>query len=235
MADKTNDEKLKILQERLAQIKQKNEQPNSIKDIKQKTNINLDANDTEVNTEKSEKKSSFYWIRNVGILCVIILGVMYVYTNRDKLMPVSTSNENKEIITNIETEEEVLVVEEEIVEEVVNTLNLEYNFNNFSQKGHYIVIIEEELKEENTAKLKKNSLQVKGFEADYFQINEYINTDKEYYKVFIGPYYNIREAHQWKNNTHPLYHHLEQSWPYTCNRESARNNLTANHLLLLNM
>ena len=42
MADKTNDEKLKILQERLAQIKQKNEQPNSINEAKQEKSITTD-------------------------------------------------------------------------------------------------------------------------------------------------------------------------------------------------
>ena len=62
MADKTNDEKLKILQERLAQIKQKNEQPNSTNEVKQEKSIITDINDAEENIGIDKKKRLFYRI-----------------------------------------------------------------------------------------------------------------------------------------------------------------------------
>lgn len=180
MYDRTNDERLKILQERLAQIKEKRENPTSQRSQRREF--------TEVSTPKVEKSrekkdpnwgleeketKSFSWIKTVIIIGGITFGLFYAYNNIDSLF--ST---------------------DEVVSEEETTFILKYNFE---IEGNQLAIINS-FKDESSAKAMVNDLTVKGFKCDYFFLPNKSNSTEEVYKVFIGPYESLEEVNQWKQN-----------------------------------
>ena len=81
MSDKTNDEKLRILQERLAQIKQKQDTP--VPQIQQRVEV-IEVATTETGIPKKEKKTiSLGWLKYVIIIGGVGYGAFYTYTNFD--------------------------------------------------------------------------------------------------------------------------------------------------------
>ena len=180
MDDTTNDDRLKILQERLAQINQKTEKPTAQNPQKEEV--------IEVGTEKAgetreikdpswgleEKKiRSFSWIKYVIIFGTAAYGLFYAYNNMDSLF--STA---------------------EVVSEEETPFTLKYNFE---IEGNQLAIINS-FEDESSAKAMVNDLTVKGFKSDYFFLPNKSNSTEEVYKVFIGPYENLEEVNQWKQN-----------------------------------
>ena len=172
MSDKTNDEKLRILQERLAQIKQKQETPVPTRNQREEV-IEIATPKDEV-PQKERNPMSFGWVKYVVIIGVVGFGSFYAYNNID------SSN---------------LTLSEEITEEPKDFV-LEYNLN---LKGDNISIISS-FEDENSAKAMVNNLKVKGFECYYFFLPDKSNSTEELYKVYIGPYENEKESQQWIDN-----------------------------------
>lgn len=172
MSDKTNDEKLRILQERLAQIKQKQETSAPTSNQRQE--------DIEIATphdESSKYEHNPSSLRRVKYVMIIILagfGLFYAYNNIDFSNPVSS---------------------EEITKEPKKFV-LEYNLN---LKGDNISIISS-FEDENSAKAMVNDLKVKGYKCDYFYLPNKSNSSEELFKVYIGPYENNEETNQWVEN-----------------------------------
>ena len=173
MSDRTNDEKLRILQERLAQIKQKNETP--VPPRFQREEV-IEVSTPEVPT-KEKKPLDLSWVKKAVIVGSVAFGIFYGYKNIDfnSLVPDFSS--------------------EEIAEENTST-QLKYNFE---IEGGQLAIIGS-FEEEGSAKAMVNDLVVKGFKADYFFLPNTSNSTEQVYKVFIGPYENEEESNQWIEN-----------------------------------
>ena len=175
MSDKTNDEKLRILQERLAQIKQKQDTP---RNTSQQREVVI-----EVATPKNEtpigegKPLNLSLIKKALLVGSVAFGIFYGYTN---------INFNS-LVTNFSSEE---------TSEDITFSKLEYNLN---LDGDNIAIITS-FEDESSAKALVNDLKVKGFKADYFFLPSKSNSKKEVYQVFIGPYENEDETSQWIQN-----------------------------------
>ncbi|MBT6809301.1 MAG: SPOR domain-containing protein [Flavobacteriales bacterium] len=174
MSDKTNDEKLRILQERLAQIKQKQETPVPTRNQREEV-IEIATPQDEV-PQKEHNPMSFGWVKSVVIIGVVIgvvgFGSFYAYNN----------------FSNLTSSEEITEEPKEFV--------LKYNL---TLKGNNISIISS-FEDENSAKVMVSDLKVKGFKCDYFYLPNKSNSTEELFKVYIGPYENEEESQQWIDN-----------------------------------
>jgi hypothetical protein len=175
MSDKTNDEKLKILQERLAQIKQKQVTPVPPRQQREEV-ITIAIPEKQIPT-KEKKPLNLAWVKKVVIVGSVAYAVFYGYNhiNFNSFVPDFSS--------------------EEAIEE--NTpFQLEYNFE---MEGNQLAIISS-FEDESSAKAMVNDLKVKGFKCDYFFLPSQSNSTEEVYNVFIGPYENEEETNQWAKN-----------------------------------
>ena len=171
MSEKTNDEKLKILQERLTQIKQKKDTPNPPK--KQKEAVKEFPIPQTENPQKEKTPMSFGWLKYVVIIGSLGYGGFYAYENSNVLT--SEKTDTKE----------------------VNIAEIKYTLN-FDGQNH--IAITETFEDESSAKAMVNDLNVKGFQADYFYLPNKSNSTEKVYQVFIGPYENEEETKQWTKN-----------------------------------
>jgi len=171
MSDKSNDEKLRVLQERLAQIKQK--QDTSVPPRQQREDVvEIATPDIEI-PKKESNPISLGWLKYVIILGGVGYGAFYTYTNFDL-------SSSEELAENIVKKED----------------SIKYKLN---LKGNNIAITAT-FEEENSAKAMVNDLKVKGFKCDYFFLPNESNGTAEVFKVFIGPYENEEESQQWIDN-----------------------------------
>ena len=183
MSNKTNDEKLRILQERLAQIKEKQETPppknSERREVTEGSTSQVeesrDKKEPKWGLEEEKKKSA--WVKYfILFICGGLIG-FYVYNNIDSNSFVAE------------------VPSEEVKEELTST-KIEYNLN---LEGNQLAIINS-FKDEGLAKEMVNNLTIKGFKCDYFFLPNKSNSTEEVYKVFIGPYESLEEVNQWKQN-----------------------------------
>jgi hypothetical protein len=178
MSDTKNDEKLRILQERLAQIKQKQDTPEIIS--QQKETIIEVATPKNEAPKKERKPLNLSWIKKAVIVGSVAYGIFYGYTNINfnSLVPSFLEEENSEELASNQ---------------------LEYKFNLI---GNNIAIIntQNSITDEGSAKAMVNDLKVKGFKCNYFYLPENSNLTDEVYQVFIGPYENEKETNQWAKN-----------------------------------
>ena len=176
MSDKTNDEKLRILQERLAQIKEKQETP--VPSSKQQEKV-IEITTPEFETPAKDKKPLYSgrWSK-VILIGVVAYGIFYGYNKID----------SKSFIPELASSEEV--------KEEVTSTKIEYNMN---LEGNNIAIVNS-FEDESSAKAMVNELTVKGFKCDYFFLPSQSNGTAEVFKVFIGPYENEEETQQWLDN-----------------------------------
>mgnify|MGYP001209613252 CR=1 FL=1 len=174
MSEKTNDEKLKILRERLAQIKQKH---NSVTDQESYDQETTSYEQASTNYKSSEKKSS----NKIKYLIIIIFlaSFFYIFNNLNL-----SSIQNK----TISQDAEVITNKEDSV--------LSYNLN---LQGNNIVIVNS-FDNESSSKVLVNDLKVKGYKTNYHYLPNVSNSNKKIYEVFIGPYENLEEASQWIQN-----------------------------------
>ena len=187
MCDTKNDDRLRILQERLAQIKQKEENPNPKRSQdKEVVESSSSIHKTEKIIEKKDpswgleekKPRSYSWLRNIILLSIIVYGLFYIYNSMNDIPPNTTTT----------TEEQ-------------NVFILEYNFDTEESqfKGNQLAIINS-FEDESSAKEMVNDLSKKGFKCDYFFLPNKSNSTEKIYKVFIGPYESLEETNQWKEN-----------------------------------
>ena len=173
MSDTKNDEKLRILQERLAQIKQKQNTANSKEQQKEAV---IEIVNPDFEAEKRKKNTlNLSWIIRSIVISSVVFGIFYGYTNFSSLVSNFSAEKN-------------------LVEKSTN--KIEYKLN---LKGNNIAIIRS-FEEETSAKALVNNLKVKGFNSDYFFLPNKSNSSKEVYQVFIGPYENEDETSQWIQN-----------------------------------
>ena len=177
MSDKTNDEKLRVLQERLAQIKLKQEDTPLLTREQRKDVIENITSENEV--LKIDKKTfNLSFIKKLVIVISAAFGIFYGLTNFDLSVTNLISEESKENSPNTQ---------------------LEYQLN---LKGNNIAIVSTKsyITDEGTAKAMVNDLKLKGFKCDYIYLPENSNLTDVVYQVFIGPYENEEETNQWAKN-----------------------------------
>ena len=178
MSDTKNDEKLRILQERLAQIKQKQDSPGPIS--QQKEVVIEVANPNNETPKKERKPLDLSWVKKAVIVGSVAYGIFYGYTNIDfnSLIPSFSEEETSDKLASNQ---------------------LEYKFNLI---GNNIAIIntQNSITDEGSAKAMVNDLKVKGYKCDYIYLPENSNLTDEVYQVFIGPYENEEETNQWAKN-----------------------------------
>jgi len=178
MSDRTNDEKLRILQERLAQIKQKQDTPVPTRQQREAV-IEIPTPKNEAPKREGEPLN-LSWIKKAVIVGSIAYGIFYGYTNIDFNSLVPNFSEEE---TSVE----------------LDSSQLEYKFNLI---GNNIAIIstQNSITDEGSAKAMVNDLKVKGYKCNYFYLPENSNLSDEVYQVFIGPYENEEETNQWAKN-----------------------------------
>ena len=176
MSNKTNDEKLRILQERLAQIKQKQDKP--IPTSQQKEAV-IEIENPKNETSRREGKSlNLSLIKKAVLVGSVAFCIFYGYTNFNSLVSDFLSEETDKELENKQ---------------------LKYNFN---LDGGNIAIVStpSSIIDEGAAKAMVKDLKVKGFKCDYIYLPENSNLTDEVYQVFIGPYENEEETNQWAKN-----------------------------------
>ena len=171
MSNKTNEDKLRILQERLAQIKQKEAIKNGFQNIQKEEKVENVTLDNEHNYKKNK---SFFSSWNFRILLLFSLLISVMYLNKNFI----SENQNSSELTDFPNE------------------SLEYDLN---MNGDNIAIIGT-FQNENSAKAVVNDLKTKGYLVDFFFLPNKSNSNQEVYKVFIGPYENKEETNQWIEN-----------------------------------
>jgi hypothetical protein len=174
MINKTNEDKLRILQERLTHIKQKQDNTSSLKEEKN----DVSSNKIDI-PQKDKAKISIGLLKYVVIICGLLYTSYYAYNNLT-LVPLSSNNNEVTKIAEIEKTE----------------IALKYNLD---LEGNSIVIAGS-FTDQSSAKAMANYLKIKGYKSDYFYLPYKSNSKEEIYKVFIGPYENLEETNQWANN-----------------------------------
>ena len=173
MSNKTNDEKLRILHERLVEISKKKERSEIEKEQETKKSENKEPK-TE-NIQEKRKSSLFSWLKYLVVTVIFGYGIIFAYNNINP-----SSLEKKETIP----------VDTETIDELEYDLNLQ---------GDNIVITAT-FEDESSAKSMVEDLKLKGFRANYFYLPNKSNSTEKVYKVFIGPYEHIEETNQWIKN-----------------------------------
>ncbi|MDG1426162.1 MAG: cell envelope integrity protein TolA [Flavobacteriales bacterium] len=174
MTEKTNDEKLRILRDRLAQIQEKSNSENNLskrRDLNLEKDINNSIeNSVEITSSKVNKKPILYII----LFLLIGLSTFFYFTK----------TKTADIIEKTDWVDEV--VEKEVI------YSLKYKGNNIAVISRFL--------EESSAKAEVNNLITRGFKADYIYLPENSNISRKEYQVFIGPYETNEETNQWIKN-----------------------------------
>ena len=174
MTDKTNDEKLRILRDRLAQIQEKSNSENNLskrRDLNSEKDINNSIeNSVEITSSKVNKKPILY----IVLFLLIGLSTFFYFTK----------TKTADIIEKTDWVDEV--VEKEVI------YSLKYKGNNIAVISRFL--------EESSAKAEVNNLITRGFKADYIYLPENSNVSRKEYQVFIGPYETNEETNQWIKN-----------------------------------
>jgi|TARA_B110001454_G_scaffold172936_1_gene164061 hypothetical protein len=184
-----NEQRLRILQERLGQIKNKQEarqeQPPRVENTPAYPTYNPKAtqsSDEDVipAEEEKEKKSSGFPSKTFIRLLIfgfLVGGGYYLYTNFDfnSLLP-----------------EKSKISEQIIPEDVVVPLQYSLDFG----AAKYIVILSS-FEEESSAKTLVEEKITEGYTANYFFLPSVSNSNEQVYRVYLGPYFSESQAKQW--------------------------------------
>lgn len=184
-----NEQRLRILQERLEQIKNKQEvrqeQPPRVENTPTYPTYNPKAtqsSDEDVipAEEEKEKKSSGFPSKTFIRLLIfgfLVGGGYYLYTNFDfnSLLP-----------------EKSKISEQILPEDVVVPLQYSLDFG----AAKYIVILSS-FEEESLAKTLVEEKITEGYTANYFFLPSVSNSNEQVYRVYLGPYFSESQAKQW--------------------------------------
>ena len=181
--------KIKILQDRLAEIKVKHDNSNNIEEekVSKKTST---SDEDELIIEKDNKKSTSLF-KILSIFIILSFGGLYIYNlndkNPDKLnksQKISKKQNNSEVVSDDTT----LTYEVKI--EGYRTIA---GYDSITPKN---IIITSEYFDESDAKAKVNDFVSQSLPASYFYLPEHSNSKREIYQVYIGPYESKEQAKQ---------------------------------------
>ena len=181
--------KIKILQDRLAEIKVKHDNSNNIDEekVSKKTST---SDEDELIIEKDNKKSTSLF-KILSIFIILSFGGLYIYNlkekNTDKLnksKKISKKENNSKVISDDTTLTYKLKIEG------YRTIA---GYDSITPKN---IIITSEYFEESDAKAKVNNFVSQSLPASYFYLPEHSNSKREIYQVYIGPYESKEQAKQ---------------------------------------
>ena len=170
MGKKTNEEKLKILQERLATI-QKNQDITS--ETKEKEKNKEETENTKIQSDSVPRKGNgglkyiIICLSGIFLLTVLGYGGYKLYNN---------SSESEE-----------------------NNQKLIYNKSVWEGKEGFIVVINSH-KEMSNAKAEVKDLRIEGYECNLFYLPTVSNSQDTVFQTFIGPFEFDSEAKEWLNS-----------------------------------
>ena len=189
MSDKTNEEKLRILQERLASIQQKKEiqqeekiqQNKPVAPVFEEELVNHPNIDPIAKTPRQPRNNSA-GLKYFIIFFIIFLvgyGGFFAYNNIDFNSFFTSFTSDNPI--EIETKENII-----------------YKKSNFN--GNFIIVLNT-FDEKELANAEAQSLTEKGYNCDVLQLSGVSNSEKEIFQTFIGPFNKEGEANQYLNST----------------------------------
>ncbi len=187
MEHNDNEQRLRILQERLEQIKnkQKSKKEQRVEDPPPYPTYNpkeIQSSNVDIASIAEEKeKGSFVFSWKFAFTILIIIGISYggyfLYKNYDlKSSLPKRAIETEQIINNKTTEP------------------LQYSLD-FGEAKHLVIFASCE--DENTAIELANSKTTEGYTSNYFFLPLVSNSNEQIYKVYLGPYFSQSEAKQW--------------------------------------
>ena len=183
-----NEQRLRILQERLGQIKNKQEArhdeqpkvdntpPYPTYNPKSTQSSNEDIAPEQTEKEKTPSTSSRKRIFTLLIIGAFTYGGFYLYENFE-----STS------LTPEKTNPETIIKQKVLVP-------LQYSLD-FGEAKHLIMI--GDFEDESLAKSLVEQKNTEGYTANYFFLPSVSNSNEQIYRVYLGPYFSQSEAKQW--------------------------------------
>jgi hypothetical protein len=185
MSERTNEEKLRILQDRLATIQNKNEIEQQIKTeqnkpvapvfkeelVNQPTSKPIKIQDTK------ERTFNFKYFIIFFIITLVGYGGFEVYNTFDFAELFSSEEEQKD-----EKETEII-----------------YNKSYFDGKN--VIIILNSFTDQNIANAEAQDLSSKGYQCSVLQLSGVSNSTEEIFQTYIGPFNKAEEAKQYLNST----------------------------------
>jgi len=185
MSERTNEEKLRILQDRLATIQNKNETEQQIKTeqnkpvapvfkeelVNQPTSKPIKIQDTK------ERTFNFKYFIIFFIITLVGYGGFEVYNTFDFAELFSSEEEQKD-----EKETEII-----------------YNKSYFDGKN--VIIILNSFTDQNIANAEAQDLSSKGYQCSVLQLSGVSNSTEEIFQTYIGPFNKAEEAKQYLNST----------------------------------
>ena len=204
MSDKTNEEKLKILQERLVSIQQK-------KEVKQEERIQQNkpvspvfeedlVSEQKPDTDSSKKKGSAWKIIFFLILFAFSGGFGYYFYDNDFEIEPTIDNIKKDFDT---ISDKALSLfgndkdEDEDEDDKEKKKKVIYEKSEFD--GNFIIVLhtfnKSELADAEVKKLSKL-----GYPCDFLQLSGVSNSKEEVFQTYIGPFNTENEANQYLDN-----------------------------------
>jgi cytoskeletal protein RodZ len=184
-----NEQRLRILQERLGQIKAKKEtrhdkQPkaDSIPPYPTYNPKATESSDVDIDlpVQNEKKKTTNFLSKSIFILIIlIILGLIIVSAFYFKdLVNYNLTKQAEEVNT----------------VEIKKTTTLQYSLD-FGEAKHLIIIgdFEDKSLAESLVEQKNNE----GYSANYFFLPSVSNSEEQIYKVYLGPFFSASQAKQW--------------------------------------
>jgi len=216
MTDKTNEEKLRILQERLSAIKQKETTKQEVRAEKKPASPvfeeNLASKQPKKESNSENNKGSFWKIIFFLIFFSFLGGFGYYFSTNDFEIDSTLDTIKKDVSTSSEkisslfgknkTKEEgsgdlegdeKVIDEKEDQEDIEDEEEIKYNLN-IPDK---LIAITASFEDRSSAKAMVKDLKEKGFKCNYFFLPDKSNSKEKVYKVFIGPYETKEEINQW--------------------------------------
>ena len=184
-----NEQRLRILQERLWQIKNKQEarhdEQSKVDNTPPYPTYNPKATQSSnediapEQTEKEKTPSTYPWKRIFTLLIIggLAYGGFYLYENFDFASLIHKTTNSEPIV-----EQEVLVP-------------LQYSLD--FEKGATHLIMIGDFEDESLAKSLVEQKNTEGYTANYFFLPSVSNSKEQIYKVYLGPFFSASEAKQW--------------------------------------
>lgn len=190
MENYDNEQRLRILQERLEQINSKQEAEKEQPKVESttpyptynpKATQSSDENIVLEKIETEEQPSSSAWKKVITLLLIGGLGYggYFFFENFDFSTFVAESSNTVEP-----------AVEENIVAPLQYTLD-------FGEAKHLVLL--SSFDNEDAAKMFADEKANSGYDASYFFLPAVSNSKKNTYQVYLGPYFSESEAKQWAN------------------------------------
>ena len=191
MSERTNEEKLRILQERLAQIQEKKERKKEDKvdnkkhvaPVFEEDLVNENEIDPISPTPREPKNKSTRLKYFIIFFIISILGYgMYVFMFGSGISEsFFSSNEIKEV-----------------AEEILDNEDIVYYQSDFN--GKYIILLNS-FESVSDANFEVKQFVNEGYDCNVFQLSGVSNSKEEIFQTYIGPFNKLEEANQYLNSS----------------------------------